>query len=320
MAKQLTIFVENRPGRLQSIAENLRKNNIDIRAFTIQDRGDYGLLRLIVDKPSEAYLAMADVGCACALKDVLAVSVPDQPGNFLQADRRAGRQRHQRARRLRVRPATAPDRHLLHGGRQAADGESGGGRPAGGFRRPGRRGTLRPVRPAGHASRTFADCEGSCHENDDAGCLHGRGRGGPVLLLPRRVARQSSRRSHANRRSEPLPPPQFEWPQDKAGRCEPVVRRCPGEPGGCRHAAAGLLRREGDVLCVRRAHARAARRLEGRARQPATRSAITRCATRARAISRSRKERRWRTARSSRWRRSWTRRTPRSRSCWACAL
>jgi hypothetical protein len=82
MAKQLTIFVENRPGRLQSIAENLRKNDIDIRAFTIQDRGDYGLLRLIVNKPSEAYLAMADVGCACALKDVLAVSVPDQPGNF----------------------------------------------------------------------------------------------------------------------------------------------------------------------------------------------------------------------------------------------
>lgn len=82
MAKQLTIFVENRPGRLQSIAENLRVNHIDIRAFTIQDRGDYGLLRLIVNKPSEAYLAMADVGCACALKDVLAVSVPDQPGNF----------------------------------------------------------------------------------------------------------------------------------------------------------------------------------------------------------------------------------------------
>lgn len=82
MAKQLTIFVENRPGRLQSIAENLRTNHIDIRAFTIQDRGDYGLLRLIVNKPNEAYLAMADVGCACALKDVLAVSVPDQPGNF----------------------------------------------------------------------------------------------------------------------------------------------------------------------------------------------------------------------------------------------
>lgn len=82
MAKQLTIFVENRAGRLKAISENLYKNRIDIRAFTIQDRGDYGLLRLIVDKPNDAYLALADVGCACALKDVLAVSVNDQPGNF----------------------------------------------------------------------------------------------------------------------------------------------------------------------------------------------------------------------------------------------
>lgn len=82
MAKQLTIFVENRAGRLKAISENLHANHIDIRAFTIQDRGDYGLLRLIVDKPNDAYLALADVGCACALKDILAVSVPDQPGNF----------------------------------------------------------------------------------------------------------------------------------------------------------------------------------------------------------------------------------------------
>ncbi len=82
MAKQLTIFVENRAGRLKAITDNLRKSNIDIRAFTIQDRGDYGLLKLIVDKPNEAYLALADLGCACALKEILAISVPDQPGNF----------------------------------------------------------------------------------------------------------------------------------------------------------------------------------------------------------------------------------------------
>ena len=82
MAKQLTIFVENRAGRLKSITENLRNSRIDIRAFTIQDRGDYGLLKLIVDKPDDAYLALADLGCACALKDILAISVPDQPGNF----------------------------------------------------------------------------------------------------------------------------------------------------------------------------------------------------------------------------------------------
>jgi hypothetical protein len=82
MAKQLTIFVENRAGRLKSITENLRNSGIDIRAFTIQDRGEYGLLKLIVDKPNDAYLALADLGCACALKDILAISVPDQPGNF----------------------------------------------------------------------------------------------------------------------------------------------------------------------------------------------------------------------------------------------
>ena len=82
MAKQLNIFVENRPGRLEAISENLLKGNINIRAFTIQDRGDYGLMKLIVDNPSKAYLALADLGCACALKEILAISVPDQPGNF----------------------------------------------------------------------------------------------------------------------------------------------------------------------------------------------------------------------------------------------
>lgn len=82
MTKQLTIFVENRAGRLKTITQNLHRSNIDIRAFTIQDRGDYGLLRLIVDRPNDAYLALAELGCACALKDILAISVPDQPGNF----------------------------------------------------------------------------------------------------------------------------------------------------------------------------------------------------------------------------------------------
>ena len=82
MAKQLTVFVENRAGRLKSISDSLCNCNIDIRAFTIQDRGDYGLLKLIVDRPNDAYLTLADLGYACALRDILAISVPDQPGNF----------------------------------------------------------------------------------------------------------------------------------------------------------------------------------------------------------------------------------------------
>lgn len=82
MGKQLNIFVENRPGRLKSITDSLHKCNIDIRAFAIQDRGDYGLMKLIVDKPKEAQLALADLSFACALKDVLAIKIEDKPGNL----------------------------------------------------------------------------------------------------------------------------------------------------------------------------------------------------------------------------------------------
>jgi hypothetical protein len=82
MAKQLTIFLENRPGRLSAVAKSLIDNNIDIRAFMIQDRGDYGLVKLIVNNPSQAYLALANLGCACALKDIIAISIPDKVGNF----------------------------------------------------------------------------------------------------------------------------------------------------------------------------------------------------------------------------------------------
>ena len=82
MAKQLHIFVENSPGRLKAITENLQKIGANIRAFAIQDRGDFGLMKLIVSDPEQAHLALADKGCACALKDVLAISVPDSCGNL----------------------------------------------------------------------------------------------------------------------------------------------------------------------------------------------------------------------------------------------
>jgi len=82
MAKQLNIFVENKPGRLKSVTEILCKNNINIIAFTIQDRGDFGVIKLLVDKPDQAYLSLADKGYACALKDILLISIKDKPGNL----------------------------------------------------------------------------------------------------------------------------------------------------------------------------------------------------------------------------------------------
>ncbi|MCX5657302.1 MAG: ACT domain-containing protein [Candidatus Omnitrophica bacterium] len=82
MAKQLNVFAENRPGRLESVAKIFAEQNINIRTMTIQDRGDFGLLKILVDKPNEAYLALANEGFACALKDILAIALEDKPGSF----------------------------------------------------------------------------------------------------------------------------------------------------------------------------------------------------------------------------------------------
>jgi len=82
VAKQLNIFIENRPGRLESVTESLLECKINVRAFALQDRGDYGLMKLIVDQPEKVYHEMANMNFACALKDTLAVSIPDQPGNL----------------------------------------------------------------------------------------------------------------------------------------------------------------------------------------------------------------------------------------------
>lgn len=82
MVKLLNVFVENRPGRIKSISEALCNSKINIISFTIQDRGDFGLMKLLADKPNEAYLALADKGFAAALKDVLVVSIKDKCGNL----------------------------------------------------------------------------------------------------------------------------------------------------------------------------------------------------------------------------------------------
>jgi hypothetical protein len=84
MAKELSVFVDNRPGRLRGVAEVLSDNKINVRTMTLQDHGQYGLMKLIVDKPDKAHLALADKGFACALKDILAIMLTDKPGSFLK--------------------------------------------------------------------------------------------------------------------------------------------------------------------------------------------------------------------------------------------
>jgi hypothetical protein len=85
--QQLSIFVENKNGRLAEITEALAAAGIDIRAVSIADTSDFGILRLIVDKPQQAVEALRGNGMTVSLTSVIAVGIEDQPGEFAKAMR-----------------------------------------------------------------------------------------------------------------------------------------------------------------------------------------------------------------------------------------
>ncbi len=79
---QLSVFIENKSGRLADVTRSLADANINIRALSIADTIDYGLLRLIVNDPVAAKNALANLGFTVALTEVLAIEVPDKPGGL----------------------------------------------------------------------------------------------------------------------------------------------------------------------------------------------------------------------------------------------
>ena len=83
--QQLSIFVENKSGRLAEITRVLGDANIDIRAISIADTSDFGILRLIVDKPDEAVEALKNAGMTVSLTGVIAIGINDKPGEFAKA-------------------------------------------------------------------------------------------------------------------------------------------------------------------------------------------------------------------------------------------
>ena len=83
--QQISIFVENKSGRLAEITEALAAAKVDIRAVSIADTSDFGILRLIVDKPKEAVVALKAAGLTASLTSVIAMGIDDQPGEFAKA-------------------------------------------------------------------------------------------------------------------------------------------------------------------------------------------------------------------------------------------
>lgn len=85
MIKQISVFVENKPGHLVEIASALAGAGIDIRALSLADTANYGILRLIVKEPDQAYQVLRERGLTVSLTDVLAVGVDDRPGGMVRA-------------------------------------------------------------------------------------------------------------------------------------------------------------------------------------------------------------------------------------------
>ena len=79
---QLSVFVENKSGRLAAIADILAKNNINLRALSIADTADFGILRIIVDDPERAIVLLSDAGITVKRTAVVAVVVDDVPGGL----------------------------------------------------------------------------------------------------------------------------------------------------------------------------------------------------------------------------------------------
>ena len=82
LIKQISIFVENKPGRLSNITNILKQNDIDIRALSIADTKDFGILRLIVNDPDKACNVLKGAECTVTITDVLAVGISDEPGGL----------------------------------------------------------------------------------------------------------------------------------------------------------------------------------------------------------------------------------------------
>lgn len=82
---QISVFVENRPGRLADITAVLAKSSIDIRALSVADTSDYGILRLIVNDPKSAVEALRSEGMTASATQVLGIIIPDEPGGLARA-------------------------------------------------------------------------------------------------------------------------------------------------------------------------------------------------------------------------------------------
>ncbi len=82
LVEQIAVFLENKSGRLAEITSTLAKNTINIRALSVADTADFGILRLIVDKVEDAKTVLKENGFTVGITNVIAVEVADKTGGL----------------------------------------------------------------------------------------------------------------------------------------------------------------------------------------------------------------------------------------------
>ena len=80
--KQISIFLENKPGKLLALTQVLRQNQIDMRALSLAEAEDFGIARLIVDDSYKTACVLREAGYILSITPVLAAAIPDQAGSL----------------------------------------------------------------------------------------------------------------------------------------------------------------------------------------------------------------------------------------------
>jgi hypothetical protein len=79
---QLSVFIANEAGRVSEVTSALGEAGINIRGFSVSDTADYGILRLVVDKPAEAHDVLKRAGFTVKDTEVICIDLPDHPGGL----------------------------------------------------------------------------------------------------------------------------------------------------------------------------------------------------------------------------------------------
>ena len=82
--KQISVFLENKPGELNALTGELASHNIDMRAMSLSETNEFGIARIIADRPLDAATLLKDAGYVCTISSVLAVAIPNVPGGLSQ--------------------------------------------------------------------------------------------------------------------------------------------------------------------------------------------------------------------------------------------